>query len=83
MEIVAALRDVDEVVVDEHADKFEAWQELRYDVIFKGDDWRGTAKGASSKLTWRASAPGSVLPLHPTHLEHPAAETCASGPAVR
>ncbi|HRW18420.1 MAG TPA: adenylyltransferase/cytidyltransferase family protein [Dermatophilaceae bacterium] len=46
MEIVAALRDVDEVVVDDHADKFDAWQQIRYDVIFKGDDWRGTPKGA-------------------------------------
>ncbi len=45
IEIVAALRDVDEVVVDEHADKFDAWRELHYDVIFKGDDWRGTPKG--------------------------------------
>lgn len=45
MEIVGALRDVDEVVIDEHADKFDAWRELHYDVIFKGDDWRGTPKG--------------------------------------
>lgn len=45
MEIVGALRDVDQVVVDEHADKFDAWRELHFDVIFKGDDWRGTPKG--------------------------------------
>ncbi len=45
MEIVAAIRGVDAVVVDVHADKFDAWQDLRYDVIFKGDDWRGTPKG--------------------------------------
>lgn len=45
MEIVAALRDVHEVVVDTHADKFDAWREVRYDVIFKGDDWRDTPKG--------------------------------------
>jgi glycerol-3-phosphate cytidylyltransferase len=45
MEIVGALRDVDEVVVDDHADKFDAWLDLHYDVIFKGDDWRGTPKG--------------------------------------
>lgn len=45
MEIVAALRDVDEVVVDSYADKFDSWKHLRYDVIFKGDDWRGTPKG--------------------------------------
>lgn len=45
MEIVGALRGVDEVVVDVHSDKFRSWQDLRYDVIFKGDDWKGTPKG--------------------------------------
>ena len=45
MEIVAALRDVHEVVVDNHADKFDAWREIGYDVIFKGDDWHDTPKG--------------------------------------
>ncbi len=45
MEIVGALRDVDEVVVDVHADKFDSWQDLRYDVIFKGDDWKDSPKG--------------------------------------
>lgn len=44
--IVAALRDVDEVVIDEHVDKFDTWRDLKYDVIFKGDDWKDTAKGA-------------------------------------
>ena len=44
IEILRALRDVDEVVVDNHADKFDSWQEFRYDVIFKGDDWRGTPR---------------------------------------
>ncbi len=45
MEILRALRDVDQVVVDDHADKFDAWQDLHYDIIFKGDDWRETPKG--------------------------------------
>lgn len=30
----------------EHAEtKVEVWQELRFDALFKGDDWRGTAQG--------------------------------------
>ncbi|MFZ1285573.1 MAG: adenylyltransferase/cytidyltransferase family protein [Candidatus Phosphoribacter sp.] len=45
MQILSELRAVDEAVVDDHADKFDAWHELHYDVIFKGDDWRGTPKG--------------------------------------
>lgn len=42
--IVAALRAVDEVRIDHHVDKFDTWQELHYDRLFKGDDWRGTDK---------------------------------------
>jgi glycerol-3-phosphate cytidylyltransferase len=45
MEIVAALRYVDEVVVDQFRDKFEMWKILHFDVLFKGDDWKGTPKG--------------------------------------
>lgn len=45
MAIIAALRGVDEVVIDRHIDKFETWRELRYHVIFKGDDWKETSKG--------------------------------------
>lgn len=45
MEIVGALDCVDEVVSDESADKRLVWREHRFDVLFKGDDWRGTAKG--------------------------------------
>lgn len=44
-ELVAALDLVDEVVDDDSTDKVEMWERLHFDVIFKGDDWRGTAKG--------------------------------------
>ena len=36
---------VDEVVVDFSSNKLEVWDRVRFDVLFKGDDWRGTAKG--------------------------------------
>jgi glycerol-3-phosphate cytidylyltransferase len=26
-------------------DKIEIWKNLRFNVLFKGDDWRGTEKG--------------------------------------
>jgi glycerol-3-phosphate cytidylyltransferase len=45
MEIVRAIRFVDAVVVDPHRDKFDTWREIRYDILFKGDDWKGTPKG--------------------------------------
>ncbi len=43
--IVAAIGIVDQVVADESSDKLKVWQKVHFDVLFKGDDWRGTAKG--------------------------------------
>lgn len=45
MEIVGALPWVDGVVEDVSSDKAVAWERVRFDVLFKGDDWRGTPKG--------------------------------------
>jgi glycerol-3-phosphate cytidylyltransferase len=36
---------VDEVIVEHQPSKLEVWHDHPFDVIFKGDDWRGTAKG--------------------------------------
>jgi len=46
MQVVAHLNMVDDVVVDFSSNKLEVWDRVRFDVLFKGDDWRGTAKGA-------------------------------------
>ncbi|SDN45186.1 adenylyltransferase/cytidyltransferase family protein [Geodermatophilus sp. DSM 45219] len=45
MEIVGNLRIVDEVHAEVVPDKISTWREVGFDVIFKGDDWRGTEKG--------------------------------------
>ena len=45
MDVIRALDLVDEVISDWSSDKFEMWKQLRYDVLFKGDDWKGTEKG--------------------------------------
>jgi len=45
LEIVRNIRIVDEVVVDNYMDKTDAWRAVGFNVIFKGDDWRGTEKG--------------------------------------
>jgi glycerol-3-phosphate cytidylyltransferase len=45
LEIVRSLRIVDEVHAEVVPDKLDTWRSVRFDVIFKGDDWRGTAKG--------------------------------------
>jgi glycerol-3-phosphate cytidylyltransferase len=45
VEIVRAIRHVDHVVVEDVSNKLEMWHRLHFDVIIKGDDWRGTPKG--------------------------------------
>lgn len=45
MEVVAGIDIVDAVVVDYSTNKLQVWESVGFDVLFKGDDWRGTAKG--------------------------------------
>jgi len=44
MEIVEAIKFVDEVVPQVNYDKIEAWNNLKFDRMFVGDDWKGTDK---------------------------------------
>lgn len=41
-EIVSAIKYVDEVVPQISMDKMEAYQKLRFDVLFHGSDWKGS-----------------------------------------
>ena len=43
-EIIKSLKCVDEVVAQESMDKMEAWDRLKFNIIFVGDDWQGTKK---------------------------------------
>ena len=45
LEIVGSVRYVDRAVAEVVPDKLETWQSLRFDIFFKGDDWRGTKRG--------------------------------------
>ncbi|TDN90836.1 adenylyltransferase/cytidyltransferase family protein [Microbacterium sp. BK668] len=45
-EIVRSISYVDRVHVETVPDKLDTWRELRFTHFFKGDDWRGTEKGA-------------------------------------
>ena len=40
-EIVRSIDCVDRVIAQENRDKYEAWRELKFDVMFVGDDWKG------------------------------------------
>lgn len=42
IEIIKAIRYVDEVVEQENMDKYEAWRRLHFDKYFHGDDWKNT-----------------------------------------
>lgn len=45
LEIVEHIRFVDQAVVEDVPSKLQMWEQHPFDVIFKGDDWRGTPKG--------------------------------------
>ena len=40
--IVAAIKYVDEVVPQHTMDKMQIWNEVQFDVMFHGDEWKGT-----------------------------------------
>ena len=61
--IVEAIGIVDEAVVDHSVNKLEAWELVHFDVLFKGDDWRGTAKG--QKLERSLAAVGARVHYFP------------------
>lgn len=44
IDIVESIKYVDEVVAQDDLDKIKAWDRLRYDVLFVGDDWKGSDK---------------------------------------
>lgn len=43
VEIVQAIRYVDRVVPQVNRDKYAAWEQYRFDKMFVGDDWKGSA----------------------------------------
>lgn len=45
LEIVEAIRYVDQAVIEDVPHKLEMWERLHFHVIIKGDDWKGTDKG--------------------------------------
>lgn len=45
LEIVEHISFVDAVHAEMIPDKLETWRHVGFDVLFKGDDWRGTPKG--------------------------------------
>lgn len=42
VKIIEAIRYVDKVVPQENKAKFSAWEQIKFDVMFVGSDWKGT-----------------------------------------
>ena len=42
IQIVQSVRYVDEVIPQTSMDKMEAWEKLKFDALFHGDDWKGS-----------------------------------------
>ena len=40
--IIEAIKYVDKVVPQLNRDKFNAWEEYKFDIMFVGDDWKGS-----------------------------------------
>lgn len=51
--IVGALKVVDKVVPQINMNKMEAWEKYHFDVMFVGDDWRGTEKWNNFECQFR------------------------------
>src|SRR5207253_1824898 len=52
--LVQGLPWVDDVVEDVSSDKAVAWRTVRFDIVFKGDDWQGTTKGDALEQAMRS-----------------------------
>ncbi|MDR1826519.1 MAG: LicD family protein [Rickettsiales bacterium] len=68
MEIVRRCEYVDEVVAQDDLDKVKAWEKLRYDVLFVGDDWKGTAQWIEYEKRLK-SAGGGVPVVYLPHTD--------------
>lgn len=44
LQIVEAIKYVDEVIPVDTLDKEQMWQKKKFDVVFIGDDWKGSAR---------------------------------------
>ncbi len=49
VEIVRAIKYVDEVIVTKTLDKKEIWESVRFDEIYIGDDWKGNERWEATR----------------------------------
>lgn len=63
IEIVQNIRFVDEAIPQDSYDKYGAWEILKFDKVFVGDDWKGSERWQS--LEQRFSAVGVEVVYFP------------------
>jgi len=44
LEIVNSCKYVDYAIFQDDIDKFKAWEKIKFDILFVGDDWKGNEK---------------------------------------
>ncbi|MDE0803518.1 MAG: adenylyltransferase/cytidyltransferase family protein [Acidimicrobiales bacterium] len=79
--IVSCIDYVDEAVVEDVPHKLDVWERHRFDVIIKGDDWKGTDRG--DKLEQDFASVGvtvAYVPYTPTTSTTLLRRTLARGP---
>ncbi|MDC1050746.1 adenylyltransferase/cytidyltransferase family protein [Candidatus Marinimicrobia bacterium] len=42
IEIISSIKYVDDVIKQKNFDKFKVWKDLKFNVMFVGDDWKGS-----------------------------------------
>ena len=42
IEIISSIKYVDDVIKQKNLDKFKVWKDLKFNVMFVGDDWKGS-----------------------------------------
>lgn len=63
VEIVRNINFVDMVYEEVVPDKLQVWEELRFNLLFKGDDWKGTPEG--KRLEEKFAAVGVTVMYFP------------------
>lgn len=66
LELMRELRSVDEVILCQSLDKTATWQQLHFDAIFIGDDWKGNERWAQTE---RDLAPLGAVVIYLPHTD--------------
>lgn len=45
LDILSSIGLVDEAILEFHPNRLQTWEDVGFDVFFKGDDWKGTPQG--------------------------------------